>query len=124
MEDGLPVPWIVAMGGVAYLALYVADTAGLLGGPAAPSDTAARMIIATVFVVRDITFVQWCIVTTRRPLFAAGPGLVCFYVLVLPAGSAPFWSHGDAGEWLALPGNLLTIDPAVTGYAMRWTACR
>jgi hypothetical protein len=121
-EDGLPWPWMVLVAAAAYLTLVGAGAAGLLGGPVPPGDTAARLAIATVFAVRDVTFLQWCRVTAlKRPVMVGVFVLYLVYVLVLAVGSAPFWSHGDPREWLALPYNVLNVDLSPAGLAVRWT---
>ena len=85
-ESGLPWPWLVATGLVAY-ALLFAEAAGLRG--AIPLDrwhlgfAALELLTVLIFTTRDILFLQWCDLTRmKRPLVKGFLFLCLYYVSV------------------------------------------
>jgi len=86
-EDGLPWPWLLLCGA----AVYAVMTAGLLlWRPNFPLETdtvltaGLRLLVVLVFVMRDISFIQWCHLTRlRRPLVKGFLYLCLYYVSAL-----------------------------------------
>ncbi len=77
-EDGLPWPWVVVtavcMAGLAYVAMELSH--------GNPQGVAWQLGILAIFVVRDITFLQWCLCQNfKRPLFTGLLYLSLYYFI-------------------------------------------
>ena len=108
-EDGLSWPWLVVSVGVAYIGL--ASGRALLTSPVAPDDwtqarAALHLLVALVFVARDVLFLQWARLTQmKQPVAGAIALLVVLYLVVVIVGASVSgrpgaqllpWGGGDA----------------------------
>jgi hypothetical protein len=82
-EDGLPWPWLVLSAVVAYgLMVWGLFTWKHALGPvgAALAGGAVQLLVALIFVTRDVLFIQWCKLTgLRSPLLKGALYLALYY---------------------------------------------
>jgi hypothetical protein len=119
-EDGLPWPWIALSAVVAYALIIW----GLLAWRHALSFDAESlksagimMLTIAIFVIRDVLFLQWCMLTRmRQPVMKGFLYLCLYYVATLIVGAVFFRYSSGAGEWiltLLTPG--FAFNPKVVG---------
>jgi hypothetical protein len=121
-DDGLPWPWLGISAAVAY-ALMVW---GLLAWDhTIPLDmhtlqtAAIQLLLVLVFVMRDVLFLQWCVLTRLRQPVVKGVLFLCLYYTAsgVLAGLASV-SSNDAARWvLALLTPVQAFDVDVRGLA-------
>ena len=119
-EDGLPWPWI-ALSAVAAYALMIWGALAWRNALSFDADSlksAGVMMLAIVlFVIRDVLFLQWCMLTRlRQPVMKGFLYLCLYYVATLVVGVGFFRYSSGAGEWiltLLTPG--FAFDPRVVG---------
>ena len=106
--DGLVWPWLALGAGVAYV-LLVAEAFGTNGANLSWHDwrlgfAAVLFLDFLVFIVRDITFLQWCSQTRmKRPIVKGFLYLTLYYVAVaIVAGVFGLASAGTGGMVLGL----------------------
>ncbi len=81
-ESGLAWPWLVLSGAVVYAVMI----AGLLLwshvfplGPETVRTAGLRLLVVLVFIMRDVSFIQWCNLTRLRQPFVKGFLYLCLY---------------------------------------------
>lgn len=110
-DNGLPWPWIVLAGGISYIAFL--GIAAKAGGTRSPELSLAWAVFSVVlvlaFAVRDILFLQWCMLTKMKNPISKGFALVALYYLaVIILGSA---LERDAFR-TGVPAALVMLTPA------------
>jgi len=106
-EDGLPWPWLVLSAVVAYALMVwglLAWRYGLDFHPGVLRTAALQLLGITVFVTRDILFVQWCTLTRfRQPVLKAFLFLCLYYgsALVI-VGICSIWGDPAAANAMSL----------------------
>ncbi len=121
-DDGLAWPWL----GISAVAAYALMVWGLLAWDhTLPLDmstlqtAAIRLLLVLVFVMRDVLFLQWCMLTRLRQPVVKGVLFLCLYyaaaaVLTTLAGV----SSENAGHWMmALLTPAQVFDTSVRGLA-------
>jgi hypothetical protein len=115
-DDGLPWPWLGISAAVAYAlmvwGLLAWDHTLPLDGHTLQT-AAIQMLLVLVFVMRDVLFLQWCVLTRLRQPIVKGILFLCLYyaaagVLTGMAGV----SSNDAARWMM---SLLTPVQAFDG---------
>jgi hypothetical protein len=119
-DDGLPWPWLAISAVVAYALMIW----GLLAWEhTLPLDmgtfqsAAIRLLLVLVFVMRDVLFLQWCMLTRLRQPIVKGVLFLCLYytAAAVITGLASVSSE-DAGHWmLALLTPVQVFDSKVQG---------
>ena len=119
-EDGLPWPWIALSAIVAYALMIwglLAWRHALSFDADAVKSAGIMMLAVAIFVIRDLLFLQWCMLTRlRQPVMKGFLYLCLYYVSTTIVGAVFFRYSSGAGEWvltLLTPG--LTFDPKVVG---------
>ncbi|HKS76321.1 MAG TPA: hypothetical protein VJQ82_24115 [Terriglobales bacterium] len=100
-DEGLPWPWIALSAAIAYLLMFW----GLLAwrhALAFDSDslkTASVMVFAiAVFVIRDILFLQWCILTRLRAPVMKGLMYLCLYYIGALIIGGLFFGYSEGSD--------------------------
>jgi hypothetical protein len=81
-EAGLPLPWLVLSGVVAYALMIWGLLAWRLSLDFQPGSlrmSALQLLIVLIFVTRDIMFIQWCTLTRFRQPVVKGFLFLCLY---------------------------------------------
>lgn len=121
-DDGLPWPWL----GISAVVAYALMIWGLLAWDhALPLDTgtlasaAIRLLLVLVFVMRDVLFLQWCMLTRlRQPVVKGVLFLALYYAAAAVISTLAAVSSHEAGQWaLALLTPVQVFDPDVKGMA-------
>jgi hypothetical protein len=114
-DDGLPWPWLVVTGAVGYAVLVVAAVAS---GRFVPLDawrlTAAGLALVALgaFIVRDVLFLQWCLLTRlRQPVIRGFLYLALYYVAAWIVAAALGWTTGPGRVARGLLTPLLAFEP-------------
>lgn len=121
-DDGLPWPWL----GISAVVAYALMVWGLLAWDhtlplqmGTLQTAAIRLLLVLVFVMRDVLFLQWCMLTRLRQPVVKG----VLYLGLYYAAAAVFTAIGavssqEAGHWmLALLTPVQAFDPDVRGLA-------
>jgi hypothetical protein len=121
-DDGLPWPWLAISAMVAYALLVwglLAWDHALPLGRNTLQTAAVRLLIVLVFVTRDVSFLQWCMLTRLRQPVVKGFLYLCLYygaaavLTLLATVSSP-----SAGQWMmALLTPMQALDADVRGLA-------
>jgi hypothetical protein len=123
-EDGLPWPWLVLTGAIGYAVLVVAAVASGRFVPLAAWQLPAAglaLLALGAFIVRDVLFLQWCVLTRlRQPVVRGFLYLALYYlaawivaVALEPVGAGP----GRAALGLLTPLLAFQPDPGRELYA-------
>jgi hypothetical protein len=121
-DDGLLWPWL----GVSAVVAYGLMVAGLLAwGHALPVDAATlktaavRLLVVLVFVMRDVLFLQWCMLTRlRQPIVKGVLYLGLYYAAATVITVLAAVSSQNAGHWvMALLTPVQVFDGDVRGLA-------
>ncbi len=119
-EEGLPWPWIALSAVVAYALMIwglLAWRHALTFDGDALKSAGVMMLAIAIFVIRDVLFLQWCMLTRlRQPVMKGFLYLCLYYVATLIVGAVFFRYSSGAGEWvlsLLTPG--LVFDPKIVG---------
>jgi len=110
-NNGLPWPWIFIAGFIAYdgfaaITLLASDARS----PNVGFGTAAfATLLLLVFAVRDILFLQWCMLTRMKNPVSKGIGLLWLYYIAVVVLSSVFARHNYAGN---VPTGLAIFTPA------------
>ena len=121
-DDGLPWPWLGISAVVAYALLVwglVAWNNTLPLDMSTLQAAAIRLLLVLVFVMRDVLFLQWCMLTRlRQPVVKGVLFLGLYYAAATVMTVLASVSSEDAGRWmLALLTPVGVFDPKVTGLA-------
>lgn len=91
-ESGLPWPWIVFAGGIAFVAMTLVDmsarTANQNTWP--PRTILLAWLVVLAYAIRDILFLQWCMLTRMKNPLAKGVGLIWLYYFAALIASSVF----------------------------------
>ena len=121
-DDGLPWPWL----GISAVVAYALMVWGLLAWDhTLPLDSstlqtaAIRLLLVLVFVMRDVLFLQWCMLTRLRQPVVKGVLFLClYYAAAAVVTTLAAVSSQNAGHWaLALLTPVQVFDPDVKGLA-------
>jgi hypothetical protein len=102
-RDGFVWPWL-AMGAAVGYALLAGEAFGLSSNNVSWRDwelgfSAVLFLNILIFIIRDITFLQWCALTRmKRPLFKGFLYLTLYYVAVAIIGSVMSLASETAGS--------------------------
>jgi hypothetical protein len=108
-EDGLPWPWLALSALVSYLLLVwglLAWKPSLDFSSSSLLTAALQMLVALIFITRDILFLQWCTLTRLRPPVVKGFLFLCLYYLAAAVTVGISAVSGENSTIAAL--NLLT----------------
>ena len=109
-NNGLPWPWIFIAGFIAYdgfaaIALLTSDSRS----PNLGFGTAAfAVLLLLAFAIRDILFLQWCMLTRMKNPVSKGIGLLALYYIAVVVLSSVFGRHNYSG----VPTGLAIFTPA------------
>jgi hypothetical protein len=121
-DDGLPWPWL----GISAVVAYALMVWGLFAWDhTLPLDSstlqtaAIRLLLVLVFVMRDVLFLQWCMLTRLRQPVVKGVLFLClYYAAAAVVTTLAAVSSQNAGHWaLALLTPVQVFDPDVKGMA-------
>lgn len=110
-NNGLPWPWIFIAGFIAYdgfaaITLLASDARS----PNIGFGTAAfATLLLLVFAIRDILFLQWCMLTKMKSAVAKGIGLLWLYYIAVVLLTSVFGHHEYSGR---APAGLAIFTPA------------
>ncbi|HUN88677.1 MAG TPA: hypothetical protein VMU28_07780 [Terriglobales bacterium] len=110
-NNGLPWPWIFIAGFIAYDG-FAAITllASNSRSPNIGFGTAAfATLLLLVFAIRDILFLQWCMLTRMKNPVSKGVGLLFLYYIAVVLLSSVFGRHDYGGK---VPAGLAIFTPA------------
>jgi hypothetical protein len=121
-DDGLPWPWLAISAVVAYALMVWGLLAWDHAMPLEMSTmqmAAVRLLIVLVFVMRDVLFLQWCMLTRLRQPVVKGVLFLCLYygAATVLAGLAGVSSRNAAGTVLALLTPVEVFNTETTGLA-------
>lgn len=80
-EEGLPWPWMLIAGAMAYIGMMLC---GIIIQSVAqriwsPGATLLSVLVVLVFAIRDILFLQWCLLTRMKSPLGKGIALIWLY---------------------------------------------
>jgi hypothetical protein len=121
-DDGLPWPWLAISAVVAYGLMVWGLLAWDHALPLEMSTmqmAAMRLLIVLMFVMRDVLFLQWCMLTRLRQPVVKGFLFLCLYygAAAVLAGVAGVSSSNAAGTVLALLTPVQVFNTETTGLA-------
>ncbi len=108
-ENGLPWPWLLLSGVVAYALLVWGILAWRLSldfNPRSLRSAALELLVVLIFITRDILFIQWCTLTRLRQPILKGVLFLCLYYATAGVVIALASVSGEASAVAAM--NLLT----------------
>jgi hypothetical protein len=134
-ESGLPWPWMVIAGGIAFAGMVLAQSRiqNANHTPWSAGLTLLSIAVIVVFAVRDVLFLQWCMLTRMKNPVGKGIGLLWLYYFAagvissfLTIGSAvagkattgPYAFLTPMGAWM--PGN---TDAVIGGLVLQTAVC-
>ncbi len=127
-EHGLPWPWMCLAGGIAFIGVAVSGIAAQssthqiwTAGP-----TALSVIMVLIYAVRDILFLQWCLLTKMKSPVLKGIGLIWLYYTAAAIVSSVFAVYPNrslAGLVFLTPARAFiaegNLDSAIAGIALQ-----
>jgi hypothetical protein len=97
-ETGLPWPWMVIAGGIAFIGVALI---GVISQSADnhfdPGWSALAVALVLTFAVRDILFLQWCLLTRMKSPIGKGIGLIWLYYFAATVVSSVFVPYANRG---------------------------
>jgi hypothetical protein len=120
-DDGLPWPWL----GISAVVAYALMIWGLLAWDhtlplemTTLQGAAIRLLIVLVFVMRDVLFLQWCMLTRLRQPIVKGVLFLCLYYAAAAVLIGLATVASNYGYWMtALLTPVRALDPHAVGFA-------
>ncbi len=131
-ETGLPWPWMVIAGGIAFLGttLFGIRAESVSHQDWSVGSTALAIAMVLTFAVRDVLFLQWCLLTRMKSPIGKGIGLIWLYYFAASVASSVFvpnGNHSPTGLFVLTPiGAFLQegkVDNLIAGMVLQIAVC-
>jgi hypothetical protein len=131
-ETGLPWPWMVIAGGIAFLGISLVGVSAQFATHKAWSAGSTAIVVALVlvFAVRDVLFLQWCLLTRMKNPIVKGIGLLWLYYFAASIASSvflPYPNRTATSMYLLTPAGAfisdVRLDNLIGGMVLQAIAC-